>query len=54
MITAHSGDHWACGGMNAPGGEGFTGRGGKSNFRLWVKQAEPSDSELPVDQPEGE
>ncbi len=37
VITAHSGNHWACGGLSAPGGEGYTGRGGRSNFRLWVK-----------------
>jgi hypothetical protein len=37
VITAHSGNHWACGGSTAPGGEGYTGRGGKSSFRLWVR-----------------
>ncbi len=37
VITAHGGNQWACGGASAPGGEGYTGRGGMSNFRLWVK-----------------
>ena len=37
LITAHIGHHWACGGLSAPGGEGYTGRGGVSNFRLWAK-----------------
>ena len=37
LITSHSGNEWACGGYTGPNGEGFTGRGGISNFRLWVK-----------------
>ena len=37
LITAHSGHQWACGGYSAPGGEGYTGRGGTSSFRLWAK-----------------
>jgi cysteine-rich repeat protein len=37
MISSHSGNHWACGGATAPGGEGYTGRGGVSSFRLWAK-----------------
>merc|ERR1712032_1114321 len=37
MITAHSGGHWACYGNKGKNGEGYTGRGGKSDFRLWVK-----------------
>ncbi len=23
VLTSHSGDHWACGGLSAPGGEGM-------------------------------
>ena len=37
VITSHSGDQWACGGNLGTGGEGYTGRGGKSNFRMWVR-----------------
>ena len=37
LITSHSGNQWACGGNAAPGGEGYTGRGGVSSFRLWAK-----------------
>ena len=37
IITAHNGNQWACGGNAGPGGEGYTGRGGKSNLRLWVR-----------------
>merc|ERR1712010_349333 len=37
MITAHSGGHWACYGNKGKNGEGYTGRNGKSNFRLWAK-----------------
>ena len=37
LITAHAGGHWAFGGMTAPGGEGYTGRGGKSNMRIWAR-----------------
>jgi hypothetical protein len=37
LITAHTGHHWACGGNTGPGGEGYTGRGGNSSFRLWAK-----------------
>jgi cysteine-rich repeat protein len=37
VLTGHDGNHWACGGADALGGEGYTGRGGVSNFRLWVK-----------------
>lgn len=37
VITAHSGNQWACGGNSAPGGEGYTGRNGISNIRLWAR-----------------
>jgi hypothetical protein len=37
VITSHSGDHWACAGNAGPGGEGYTGRNGLSNMRLWVR-----------------
>ena len=37
MVTAHSGGHWACNGNAGPNGEGYTGRNGKTNFRLWAK-----------------
>jgi len=37
VITSHSGNHWACGGLYGAGGEGYTGRGGDSNFRMWVR-----------------
>ncbi|MBN93700.1 MAG: hypothetical protein CL928_06430, partial [Deltaproteobacteria bacterium] len=37
VITAHNGNHWACAGSAGPGGEGFTGRGGVSNMRIWAK-----------------
>jgi cysteine-rich repeat protein len=37
LITAHGGNHWACGGSSAAGGEGFTGRNGVSNMRIWAK-----------------
>lgn len=37
LITSHSGDEWACGGIYAAGGEGYTGRGGDSSFRFWVR-----------------
>ncbi len=37
VITSHSDDQWACGGNAAPGGEGYTGRGGRSNMRIWAK-----------------
>ncbi|MAO82618.1 MAG: hypothetical protein CMH50_01850, partial [Myxococcales bacterium] len=37
VILSHAGGHWACGGMNGPGGEGYTGRGGQSSYRLWVR-----------------
>jgi hypothetical protein len=37
VITAHSGNQWACGGMRAQGGEGYTGRNGRSNMRIWAK-----------------
>ncbi|HAN31544.1 MAG TPA: hypothetical protein DCQ06_08090, partial [Myxococcales bacterium] len=37
VITAHDGGHWACGGATGANGEGFTGRGGKSNMRIWAR-----------------
>lgn len=37
IITSHSSNQWACGGASGPGGEGYTGRGGISNFRMWVR-----------------
>ena len=37
LITAHTGNQWACKGSQGSGGEGYTGRSGKSNFRLWTK-----------------
>ena len=37
LITSHSGNEWACGGSQGPNGEGFTGRGGISNIRLWTR-----------------
>ncbi len=37
VITAHTGNEWACAGSFGPGGEGYTGRGGLSNQRLWAK-----------------
>ena len=37
LITAHSGNHWACAGNSGPGGEGYTGRSGLANLRMWVK-----------------
>ena len=37
MMPSHSGNHWACGGRDGPGGEGYTGRGGRSSFRLWAR-----------------
>ena len=39
LITAHTGNQWACKGSQGSGGEGYTGRSGKSNFRLWTKTA---------------
>ena len=37
MITSHSNNHWACLGNAGANGEGYTGRGGISNFRLWER-----------------
>ena len=37
IITAHTGNQWACAGNAGPGGEGYTGRGGVSNLRLWLR-----------------
>jgi hypothetical protein len=37
LITAHSGNHWACMGSQGANGEGYTGRGGNSNIRLWER-----------------
>ena len=37
VITAHTGNHWACAGNSGPGGEGYTGRNGVSNLRLWAR-----------------
>ena len=37
IITSHVGNEWACAGNAGPGGEGYTGRGGKSNMRIWLR-----------------
>lgn len=42
LLTSHSGNHWACAGNAGPGGEGYTGRNGHSNLRLWVR-SDPAD-----------
>jgi len=37
LITSHSGNQWACAGNAGPNGEGYTGRGGRSNMRIWLR-----------------
>jgi len=37
VITSHSDNQWACAGNQGPKGEGYTGRGGRSNMRIWLR-----------------
>jgi len=37
VITSHSSNQWACAGNAGPNGEGYTGRGGRSNMRIWLR-----------------
>jgi len=37
VITSHSDNQWACAGNQGPRGEGYTGRGGNSNMRIWLR-----------------
>jgi len=37
VITSHSDNQWACAGNQGPRGEGYTGRGGRSNMRIWLR-----------------
>jgi len=37
VITSHSDNQWACAGNQGPNGEGYTGRGGRSNMRIWFR-----------------